>query len=171
MRWGGKHPALGRDTGSQLSGAAGLRSGSCLNILGQSSVAVINLSITSYHPGCQTPSHLSAGPHGSRGKRKQERGGCLLASFAPHPWQESRLLWCQGLGSFPAGYTQEPDVRSFQPGASRQLGRLPDNECSECFMPGFLTAATHTGHRGQCPCASYSLVVPPSPFISLAVAK
>lgn len=39
-------------------GAAGLRSGFRLDVLGQSSGAAINVSITSYHPACQTPGLL-----------------------------------------------------------------------------------------------------------------
>lgn len=56
-----------------------------------------------------------AGPQGSRGrKRKREKAVCKGA-LPPHPWLPSGLGWCQGLGSFPAGCTQEGGVEEILP--------------------------------------------------------
>ena len=97
MRWRGKRRALGRDAGSQLSWSRG----SCLRVLGQPSLAAVNLSITSYHPARQPASPRlgpSAGPHGSRGKRKQERESCLQGGFDPSPLAARQARVVPGAG-------------------------------------------------------------------------
>lgn len=68
------------------AGAAGLRSSSRLHVLGQSSVAVINLSITSDHPACQTPPRPGPSPAPmAPGERESKREKLSASNVAPTP--------------------------------------------------------------------------------------
>lgn len=102
------------------AGPAGLRSSSRLNVLGQSSVAVINLSITSYHPACQTPPPPGPSPAPRAPGKEKARQNRVREQLGPHPLLASGPGWLQGFCSFPAGCTQERSEREILPARSWQ---------------------------------------------------
>lgn len=118
------------------AGAAGLRSSSRLHVLGQSSVAVINLSITRDHPACQTPPRPGPSPApmapGER-ESKREKLSASNEQRGPHPLPPDRLGWCQGLGSFPAGGTQKPSAREILPARGWQTAHHSKAVSAPCL--------------------------------------
>ena len=121
------------------AGAAGLRSSSRLNVLGQSSVGVINLSITSYHPACQTsprpgPSPAPRAGGGGRGEeRKQDREACCK-QLGPRPLPPSRPGWFQGLGSFPPALCPRTQEKEILPARGWQIAQqAPQPQVPPCL--------------------------------------
>ena len=123
------------------AGAAGLRSSSRLNVLGQSSVGVINLSITSYHPACQTsprpgPSPAPrAGGGGGGEKRESKTEKPAASNSAPAPCRPPGQGGSRGWVPSHRLCAQERRRRRFsQPGAGRSPSRLHNRKCPLAWL-------------------------------------
>lgn len=139
-----------------------------LNVLGQSSVAVIILSITSYHPACQAPP-ASLPPPWLQGKEKARERRLPASGLCPAPLAARQAGEVPGAGLLSCGLHPRARWETLPAWGWQTVWSARRQRAGA--VRAWLFDSCHS-HRAQGTMSScLSLVLPPPLSISLTVAK